>query len=271
MGKCVFKEYSIKLHGKCYRVLTPGIEITEMWVELWETIYKNSSWSFAVLDRTAFKYLRDAYIALAQNPYWIIYFPIRNVERVKKDFLTEIPPEFVLYTHQLQLNRREWKEIKRCMKYTKPQQCVVRFYMPDLYKHNVIMMRQWTKKKSYYPYRRWKYRDEEKVFYQYETCFIESSIRQALYTAIEIQKAMEGDLETKIEEHQYLLNTARSRCGGISYEFATKNFLKRREKEEWKYVYEDSSKKIEVQQSGNEKVTEETLKNNFESEGDGGT
>jgi len=175
MGKCVFKEYNITLHGKKYKVLVPGMEISEMWVELWETRYQNGNWDYAILNRKAFEYLRSGYIALWQDPYYIIYFPIKNVERINEFHFTQFPPEFVLYTHQLQLKRREWKDIKKCMKYIKPKQRVIRYLMPDLMKDCDHMMRAWEKKKTFYIKHRRIFRDEEKVFYQYETCFIESS------------------------------------------------------------------------------------------------
>lgn len=236
MGKCIFKGYQISLHGKDYEVLVPSEPITEMWVELWETTCKNGDWDYCIVNRCALQWLRNSYIALTQNPYRIIYFPIRNVEHICELRYTEIPPDFVLYTHQRQLNRREWKDIKKCMKYIKLQQTVVRFHIPTLFKDYERMMHQWRKKKTFYWKRKWRvHRDEEKLFYQHDTCFIESSVRQALYAAIEIQEALARDLESELEEHHYLQYTAGSRCGGISYEFATKEFLERREREEWKW------------------------------------
>lgn len=236
MGKSTFKEYNINLHGKQYIVLTPWSEQLDMWIELWATV-PGGDWDYSVLGRKEFKFLRDSYIALTQNPYYIIYFPLHNAEKVSSTNYTQIQPDFVIYTHQSQLKRKEWIDIKNCIKHIKPKQRVIRFHMPSLFKEFDKMMHQWKKKKTYYRYSGWKYRDEERLFYQHETCFIQSSVRQALYAAIDIHNALEKDLETEMEEHQFLQYTAGSRCGGISYEFATKEFLKRRESQDWRYIY----------------------------------
>lgn len=236
MGKSIFKEYNVNLHGKQYIVLEPWSDQLDMWIELWATV-PGGDWDYCMLGRKEFEFLRDSYIALTQNPHYIIYFPLHNAEKVTSFNYTQIQPDFVLYTHQSQLNRKEWTDIKRCMKYIKPKQRVISFHMPTLFKDFEKIMHQWKKKKTYYRYRGWKYRDEERIFYQYETCFLQSSIRQALSAAIDIQKALERDLETEMENHQYLDYTAGSKYGGISYEFATKEFLIRREAQGWKYMY----------------------------------
>lgn len=237
LGKCVFKEYDIVLHGKQYKVLVPGTEITEMWINLWQTQYKNGDWDAVILNRMELKYLRAAYIALYQNPYCIVYFPIQKVEQILEMRYVEQPPDLVLYTHQLQLKRSKWREIKQCMKYIKSIQCVIRFNIPELIKTYENVLHQWKKGRTFYKLRQWKYRDEERLFYEHNTCFVESSRKQAIYAAVEIQHALERNLEKELEEEQYLSYTAGSRIGGMSYEFATKEFLRKREEEGWRYLH----------------------------------
>ena len=243
MGKCVFKEYSIMLHGKNYSILIPANDIREMWIELWANGYKNSGWNYAVLNRDAFQYLKAAYIALNQDPFKIVYFPISNIEHVLSARYTRLSPDLVLYTHQIQLNRKKWKKIKQCMRYIKPKQYVVRYNMAALYQEYDIMMQQWKKSKTFYRYKGWYYRDQERLFYQHETCFVETSRKLSLTAVIDIEKALKRDLETDLEERQYLNYTAGALRGAISYEFGTKAFLQRREAQNWQWITEEEREK----------------------------
>ena len=202
-------------------------------IDLWVSGVSHGDWDFCVLNWDALQYLKCAYIALTQNPYRIIYFPIRNIEHICRDRYTQVSPDLVLYTHQARLNRKQWNKIKKCLQFIKSKQCVIRYDMAELYKEHEKMMRQWAKSRSFYRYKGWRYRDEEKSFYQHNTAFLETSRRQALTGVIDIGDALKRDLETELEESQYLNYTTGSLHPGISFEFGTADFLRRREEENW--------------------------------------
>ena len=59
---------------------------------------------------------------------------------------------------------------------------------------------------------------------------------QAMCGVIDIQKMLESDLENELQKSQYLRYLPGHRRGGLSYEFATIEFLKRREAEGWRWI-----------------------------------
>ena len=134
----------------------------------------------------------------------------------------QIPPELLLYHHHIQFKRKAWKKIKACMKYQKPKQRVVYWNMDEIREQHEQMLRQWRKNHSYY-----QYRYAERLYYQYETCFLEGSRKQSLDAVISFQKALETDLDTVLEERGFQF-TAGARYCGVSYEYLTKKYLENR-------------------------------------------
>jgi len=53
MGKFVFKEYHIKLHGKEYDILVPSVNITEMWAFPMSERNKLDNWDMIQGNRLA--------------------------------------------------------------------------------------------------------------------------------------------------------------------------------------------------------------------------
>ncbi|MBR2009628.1 MAG: hypothetical protein IJ936_05840, partial [Peptococcaceae bacterium] len=80
MGKCVFKEYQIKLHGNTYQIFIPDTVFDEFWVM--PDGYFGVEYDWVAGNRTAMKWIRNAYIALTKYQNSIVYFPVRNITPV---------------------------------------------------------------------------------------------------------------------------------------------------------------------------------------------
>lgn len=224
MGKFVFKEYHIKLHGKEYDVLVPSINITEMWAFPMRDLGKCDNWDVIEGNRLAMQWVRNAYITLYQEPNKIIYFSLRDIPPAYELQLWTLPPDLVLYNHQIQFKRKNWKKLKRCMKYMKPKQHVVYFNMPELMKIQPLIFRQWEKNKSYYYEKSW-----ERAYHEYETYFVEGSRKQALELVVKLQESLCQDLEKIIYERSGVEYVGTAEFGRAEYAFVTKEYI-----DQWK-------------------------------------
>ena len=90
MGKFVFNEYHIKLHGKEYDILVPSVNITEMWAFPMRDLSKCDNWDAIEGNRLAMQWVRNAYITLYQEPNKIIYFCSTLTIKYEKSMLTQI-------------------------------------------------------------------------------------------------------------------------------------------------------------------------------------
>ena len=167
MGKFVFNEYHIKLHGKEYDILVPSVNITEMWAFPMRDRNKLDNWDAIEGNRLAMQWVRNAYITLYLEPNKIIYFKLRNIPPAYELRLWTLPLDLVLYNHQ----------------------------MPELMKIQPLIFRQWKKNKSYYREKSW-----ERAYHEYETYFVEGSRKQALELAVKLQESLTCNLEQIIYE-----------------------------------------------------------------------
>lgn len=167
MGKFVVNEYHIKLHGKEYDILVPSVNITEMWAFPMRDRNKLDNWDAIEGNRLAMQWVRNAYITLYLEPNKIIYFKLRNIPPAYELRLWTLPPDLVLYNHQ----------------------------MPELMKIQPLIFRQWKKNKSYYREKSW-----ERAYHEYETYFVEGSRKQALELAVKLQESLTCNLEQIIYE-----------------------------------------------------------------------
>lgn len=224
MGKFVFKEYHIKLHGKEHDILVPSVNITEMWAFPMSERNKLDNWDMIQGNRLAMQWVRNAYIALYQEPYKIIYFPLRDIPPAYELKLWTLPPDLVLYNHQTQFKRKNWKKLKRCMRYMKPKQHVVYFNMPELLELKPIVFKQWEKNKSYYYKKSW-----ERAYHEYETYFVEGSPKQALELAVQLQNSLTQNLEKMIYEGLGVEYVGTAEFGRAEYAFTTREYI-----DQWK-------------------------------------
>ncbi len=224
MGKFVFNEYHIKLHGKEYDILVPSENITEMWAFPMLDLSKCDSWDVIEGNRLAMQWVRNAYITLYQEPNKIIYFSLRDIPPAYELQLWTLPPDLVLYNHQIQFKRKKWKKLKRCMKYMKPKQHVVYFNMPELMKIQPLIFRQWEKNKSYYYEKGW-----ERAYHEYETYFVEGSRKQALELVVKLQESLCQNLEKIIYERSGVEYVGTAEFGRAEYAFVTKEYI-----DQWK-------------------------------------
>lgn len=167
MGKFVVNEYHIKLHGKEYDILVPSVNITEMWAFPMRDRNKLDNWDAIEGNRLAMQWVRNAYITLYLEPNKIIYFSLRDISPAYELRLWTLPPDLVLYNHQ----------------------------MPELMKIQPLIFRQWKKNKSYYREKSW-----ERAYHEYETYFVEGSRKQALELAVKLQESLTCNLEQIIYE-----------------------------------------------------------------------
>lgn len=197
MGRIVFKQYFLKLHGKQYDILIPDRLPENMWMVPRSFIYKYSEGSELLGDRDTARWLRNTYITLALEPDKIIYFPLKENHPVCPRINVHHATQVVFYNHNVQFERREWKDIKHCLRYCKGKPYVVHYNADDLEQACKEMEHQWKKSSSYYSTRRFK------EFYQYETCFFETCRKTALQIAAGMQKELKKDLDDEAE-HSYL-------------------------------------------------------------------
>ena len=224
MGKFVFHEYKINLHGRDYDILVPSVKIEEMWVLPMEERTKCDSWDIVEGNRLAMQWVRNAYITLAQEADKIIYFTVRQIPPAFDLKLWTVPPDLVLYNHQVQLKRKNWKKLKHCMKYRKPEQHVVYFNMPELLQKEKIIFREWKKNKSFY-----RRKSRERVYHEYDTYFVEGDTKQALGLAAQLQRSLCKDLESLIYQEHGIEYVGTGVFGKAEYAFTTKEYI-----DQWK-------------------------------------
>lgn len=222
MGKFVFDEYHIMLHGKEYDILVPSVKITEMWAFPMREMGKCDNWDVIEGNRLAMQWVRNAYITLYQQSNKIIYFSLRDIPPAYELQLWTLPPDLVLYNHQIQFKRNNWKKLKRCMKYMKPKQHVVYFNMSELMKIQPLIFRQWKKNKSYYYEKSW-----ERAYHEYETYFVEGSSKQALELAVKLQESLSQNLEKIIYERSGVEYVGTAEFGRAEYAFVTREYIDR--------------------------------------------
>lgn len=225
MGKIVFRQYLLKLHGKLYDILVPDRVPENMWVVPRSFIYKYSEGSELLGDRDTVQWLRDTYITLALEPDKIIYFPLTDNHPVCPRIWVNHATQVVFYNHNVQLKRSEWKDIKKCLKYRKGKPYVVHYNADDLVKSYREMLHHWKKNRTYYRERRFK------EYYQYETCFFETCRKTALQIGVGIQEELGKDLDYEAEhdffEHAFWIGPkCRDRYSCTGFYYVNRKFYK---------------------------------------------
>ncbi len=225
MGKIVYKRYQIRLHKKDYDILVPYCMPQNLWLDPRGYIYKQADFSELFGDRHAMKCLRNAFITLAQEKEKIIYLPLENKCALHEQVLINRVPELVLYNHNIQLKRKEWKNLLKIIRrYRKPEIYVVYFNFPELEKQYDLMLHQWKKKNSYY------ISDQVKEYFEQNIVFFECDKRNDLQVAIKLEKYLRCDLEQMAIRRGYdapvFVGPYTNSWGYLSFYFVTERFIK---------------------------------------------
>lgn len=171
MKKIVYEEYRMKLKGKEYDILIPRIHLDEAWIEVGNRI--TSDWVMILMDgnRTTLQVLYDTMVTLILEKDKIVYLPICQIPMLEGRMENEINYDLVFYNHQIRFKRNRWKELKRMMKYRKPELYTVRYSEEELLSR---CKKIWEKYKKGNPYYYKKSRDKE--WYMPKTVFLEGSV-----------------------------------------------------------------------------------------------
>ena len=200
MGKIIWKQYFVSLHGKKYDILIPDMVLENMWMIPRGFRYKHSEGSELLGDRDAMEWLKNTYLTLALESDKMIYFPFMDNHPVNEKLgIVNKAPQLLFYNHNIQFNRNEWKDIKQCLKYIKPKQYVVRYYGNEMVEKSKQVMEQWKNSKTFYRKRKFK------EYYEKDTCFFESDWKTALEIGAYMHKQFEKDLDAEAE-HDWIIH-----------------------------------------------------------------